>query len=306
MRILLADDDLVTRQLISRTLQNNGYSVETAADGQEAWEWLLREFFPVLIADWMMPRVNGIELIRRVRSHTFRGYVYIIILTARNRRADRLTGLTSGADDFLTKPVDPAELDARLAIARRILDLETRLREANARLSYQATHDQLTDLLNRRAITDYARIELARAQHLGYPLSLALFDLDHFKEINDRYGHKVGDIALCHVAERMAAGLRASDRIGRWGGEEFLAILPNATTAEALCVVERVRRNLAEEPLILPEGQIVTITLSAGVTSDGGRPDVQIDRLFQEADNALYAAKAAGRNCVRCAWDCDP
>ena len=187
MHILLADDDIVTQQLLSRALQHAGYTTVAVADGQAAWERLQHEAFSVLIVDWMMPRLDGPSLIRKLRATTFRSYVYTILLTSRIAQNDRVDGLESGADDFLTKPVDIRELKARLSVAQRILNLERQLREANERLAYQTSHDPLTELFNRPAIWEYAEAELARAQRLGHAFSLAFFDLDHFKAI--MHGH---------------------------------------------------------------------------------------------------------------------
>ncbi|RRR71750.1 MAG: diguanylate cyclase [Candidatus Viridilinea halotolerans] len=301
MRILLADDDSVTQRLLSRTLQIAGFDPVVVGDGLAAWERLQAEYFPILIVDWVMPGLDGPSLIRQVRKTTFSGYVYTILLTSRQAQDDRVDGLESGADDFLTKPVDLRELRARLAVASRIIQLETRLREANARLAYQASHDRLTDLFNRPTITEYAESELARMRRTGQSLSLALLDLDEFKAINDSYGHMAGDVALRHVGQRITSTVRPYDWVGRWGGEEFLIVLPAADMAQAFAVAERVRSSIAAEALSLDNEQQVTLTLSGGVTSSAGRDDVSVDTLFAEADKALYSAKHAGRNRIMCA-----
>jgi two-component system, cell cycle response regulator len=299
MRILLADDDRVTQHLLRRTLQAAGFDPVIVNDGLEAWECLQVEYFPVLIVDWVMPGLDGPSLIRKVRSTSFMGYVYTILLTSRQAQDDRVDGLESGADDFLTKPVDLRELRARLMVATRIIRLETRLREVNARLTYQASHDRLTDLFNRPTITEYAESELARMHRNGNELSLALFDLDNFKSINDRYGHLSGDAALCYVAQRITSAVRPYDWVGRWGGEEFLIVLPEAEIEQAIMVAERVRMSIAAESLALSAEQQVTLTISGGVTSTSGRTDISVDTLFLEADEALYRAKRAGRNCIQ-------
>jgi two-component system chemotaxis response regulator CheY len=301
MHILLADDDIVTQRLLSRALHHAGHTTETAADGQEAWERLQSSYFPVLVVDWVMPRLDGPSLIRKVRETTFPGYVYTILLTSRQTQDDRLDGLESGADDYLIKPVDMRELRARLAVAERILKLETELRDMNARLAYQASHDRLTDLFNRPAITEYAESELARAQRQGHALSLALFDLDHFKSINDSHGHLTGDAALQHVAQRITSLVRPYDWVSRWGGEEFLVVLPEASVDEAAEIAERIRAGIAADPLRLPSGQAVNLSVSGGVACANNRPGLSLDALFHEADDALYVAKAAGRNRISCA-----
>jgi two-component system chemotaxis response regulator CheY len=298
MQILLADDDSITRRLLTRTLQRAGHQIESAVDGRAAWARLQEEYFQVLIVDWVMPHLDGPSLIRKVRDHSFPGYVYTILLTSRQTQDDRLDGLEAGADDYLIKPVDIRELQARLMVAKRILDLEAQLREVNSRLTYQASHDRLTELFNRPAIMEYAETQLARAQRHGHPLSLALFDLDHFKAINDSHGHLVGDAALCHVATSIASQVRPYDWVGRWGGEEFLVVLPDAGTDEALLVAERIRAGVAAAPMALATGEQVKLTISAGVACASGRGTITLDILFHEADAALYAAKAAGRNRV--------
>lgn len=304
MRILFADDDIVTQRLLGKALQHAGFDPVIVRDGQEAWDCLQAEYFPVLIVDWVMPRLDGPSLIRQIRETSFPGYVYTILLTSRQTLDDRLDGLEAGADDFLTKPVDMRELRARLAVASRILKLETRLREANARLAYQATHDRLTDLFNRPTITEYAESELARARRTGQQLGIVLLDLDHFKGINDRYGHLAGDAALSHVVGRMVAAVRPYDWVGRWGGEEFLIVLPSAGCEQACAVAERVRIHIAAEPLTLPSGDAVSLTVSGGVACAGPCYETSVDTLFVEADRALYTAKALGRNRICCADSC--
>lgn len=298
MRILLVDDDNVTQRLLSRAVQQAGFDPVVVADGNVAWERLQQEFFPILVADWMMPGLDGPSLIRLVRQGSFPGYVYTILLTSRQAFDDRLDGLEAGADDFLTKPVDLRELRARLAVAMRIIKLETRLREANTKLAYQATHDRLTDVFNRPAITGYAESELLRAQRSARSVSLLLLDLDHFKAINDQYGHQVGDDALCHVVQRMLGSVRPYDWVGRWGGEEFLVVLPDTTYQQALMVAERVRANIANTPLVLDSGDTITMTVSGGIATAHYDHPVSVDTLFLQADQALYQAKANGRNCI--------
>lgn len=257
----------------------------------------------LLITDWQMPRLSGPELIQRIRGSALPSYIYTVLLTARDSKTDTVTGLDCGADDYLTKPFHPDELRARVAIGARILALETSLREARDGFAYQASHDPLTGLFNRLAITNHVRAELSRASRGSYPLSLALLDIDHFKTINDTHGHLVGDQALWHVAHILSEGIRPYDWVGRWGGEEFLVVLSSTAGEEAVAVAERLRVQLATRPLPLPNGSDLTLTASFGIasTEQWAEQDNDPVQLFQRADAALYAAKAAGRNRVH--WD---
>jgi two-component system chemotaxis response regulator CheY len=256
----------------------------------------------LVITDWMMPHVSGPELVQLIRAAGFRSYVYIIMLTAKEGKSDVIQGLEAGADDYLKKPFDTGELMARIKIGERILNLEARLQE-------MATHDPLTGLLNRRAVYDHAEAELNRARRDTTPTSLVLLDVDHFKSVNDRYGHLIGDQALKLVADILRSHRRTYDWVGRWGGEEFLIILPNTSSAEAQVVAERVREGIAAATLPLPDGKPLEMRASLGVTSTAlttTPPSAALDRLVQQADEALYRAKRAGRNTVCVFWPDEP
>jgi two-component system chemotaxis response regulator CheY len=246
-----------------------------------------------MMSDW-----DGPELIRRVRAADLPGYTYFILLTGSDSKEDVVKGLEAGADDYVTKPFDHSELMARVAIGKRILDLEARLTESRDQLREIAMRDSLTGMLNRRAIYEYAEAELNRAGREARPISLIMLDLDHFKSINDRYGHMVGDEALRLLAGTIAGNTRPYDFAGRWGGEEFLILLPGTTLAEAAAVAERLRASVAMALLPLADRSQLELRVSAGVTGAPSGAGQRLDVLIQQADQALYRAKEKGRNRV--------
>lgn len=302
MRALVVDDDPNLRRIINIYLTQVGYEVTEAANGQAAWEHWQADPIRLIVTDWMMPIMDGEELVRRLRAAPAEaGYCYIIMLTARTNKGDVVMGLEAGADDYLTKPFDSRELRSRVAIGQRILDLEATLNEARRQLEILAMHDGLTNLLNRRAIHAHAESELSLANRKDSALSLLMLDIDFFKAVNDRYGHAVGDLALRFVADMLMQKKRPYDWAGRWGGEEFLLVLPKANLEEAARVAERIRASLEATPLVLADGREVPLRLSLGVSCTQGQLDnpITVNQLLHQADKALYAAKAAGRNQVR-------
>ncbi len=299
MRILIADDDPVSRRLLERTLLRLGHDVVAVSDGAGARDALLDPKGPRLaILDWMMPGLDGLEVCRAVRVPDA-PYVYVILLTARTGHEDLVTGLSAEADDFLVKPFNALELEARIQSGARILDLQATLLAAQDTLRREATHDRLTGLWNRGMTLDHLGRECQRAGRMGNTVSVALADIDHFKQINDTYGHDAGDAVLQAVAGRMRAAIREADAIGRYGGEEFLLVLAPASSAEAAGVAERVRRGVADTPI--PAGRaVLSVTVSVGVASApgyGSNPTA----LISTADAALYRAKASGRNRIETA-----
>ncbi len=295
-RIVIADDDPVQRWLLRNSLTKAGYDVLEATNGRDAWHIIQHEGVQVVITNWMMPEMDGPALVRQIRDANLDNYVYVIMLTARDTKLDIVDGLQSGADDYLTKPFDFHELQARVAISKRILKLEANLREARDHERMLARHDSLTGLLNRRAIYEHAETELARAVGDSLPLSLILLDIDFFKEVNDQYGHLIGDQMLYLVAATIAHNRRPTDWAGRWGGEEFLLVLPNTTIAEAASVAERLRSSIASARLPLSDGRWLYRTTSLGVAGSPANVFLPLDILLQQADKALYRAKEEGRN----------
>jgi two-component system, cell cycle response regulator len=299
MRILIAEDDRSSRRLLTIHLKTAGYEVVEAEDGQKAWDAINQEHFRLVITDWMMPMVSGLDLIRRIRTELQGGYTYTIIVTALEDKARVIEGLEAGADDYISKPYYSEELLARVKIGERILQLEDGLRTAQEQMEHQAMHDALTGLLNRRAIEKHAEAEVSRAVRSSGLVSLLLMDLDHFKLVNDHYGHAVGDQALQLFAKVVLDSVRLYDWVGRWGGEEFLSVLPGASLAEAGQVAERIRASTELIKFSFSEAADLKLTVSIGVASaSGASGPILLDKLVQSADVAAYTAKDQGRNKV--------
>lgn len=290
MRILIADDDSFSRRFLAKTVEPWGYVPVLASNGQEAWDILNRDDAPKLVLlDWIMPDTDGLELCRRIRELQESSGTYVIMLTANNSTSDLVSSINAGADDFVTKSFDVRELEVRLRAGKRIVELQDALWTL-------ATRDPLTQLWNHGAIMDMLKKELNRSGRRNESVAMLMMDIDHFKSINDTYGHKGGDDALVEVARRLNAELRDYDTVGRYGGEEFAVILPFPASENAAIVAERLRRSIADTPFII-EGHSVPITISIGVAATGA--DVfESDRLLRAADQALYHAKEAGRNHV--------
>jgi two-component system, cell cycle response regulator len=310
VKILVAEDDPVSRRLLEVTLSKWGYEVVTCADGQAAWDVLQAPDAPQLvILDWMMPLLDGLQVCRNVRNPAERPaepYVYIILLTAKSQKTDMVTGLEAGADDYLTKPFDAQELRMRLRAGRRILDLLDELVRAREIMREQARKDSLTQLCTRATVLELLMYELGRSQRDSIdrdaPVSVVLADLDHFKHINDTYGHLAGDAVLRETARRMQDAIRPYDSLGRYGGEEFLLVLSNCDTIGAAAIAERLLQAVRKDTIVLAEAT-VSVTLSAGVATSGVIQDPET--LVGAADAALYRAKRGGRNRVEVATTTD-
>jgi diguanylate cyclase (GGDEF)-like protein len=301
LRILIAEDDPVSRRLLEATLVRWDYEVVVTCDGPSALELLRRDDAPSLaLLDLIMPGMNGDEVCRQVRDRLDGRYIYLLLLTAKSHKADLVHGLNAGADDYLVKPVDPMELKARLNTGRRILGLQEQLIAAREAMRRQATRDSLTGAWNHAAILDILKSELNRGRREGAPLSVVLADLDHFKEVNDAFGHPAGDEALCEAYRRMANAMRPYDMIGRYGGEEFLIVLPGCDETGALHFCERLRSHIGDSP-ILYKGEDIAVTVSVGAVVHECDESADCQALLQAADLALYRAKRAGRNRVEMA-----
>lgn len=298
LRALIAEDNPGFRQILERMLTKWGYDVVVAENGLKAWEQLQTADPPRLaILDWMMPGLDGVEVCRRVRELNREPYIYILLLTARDSSEELVEGMEAGADDYLRKPVNNHELRVRLRAGRRILDLQEELVQAREALRRQATRDPLTELWNRAAMFDILERELKRARRESGTVSILMADLDHFKEVNDRLGHAAGDAVLREAARRMSLCVRPYDMPCRYGGEEFLIVLPGCDLAGATIRAEEVRSALAAPPFQIPEG-VLSVTCSLGVTASSGDAGFDASALLHEADEALYAAKHNGRNRV--------
>jgi len=296
MIVLIADDDSVSRRVLARMLTTNGYEVVEASDGDQAWRILEREEAPRLaIFDWMMPGMTGPDLCRKLRERNREPYTYVLLLTARTDKQDVVEGMDAGADDYVTKPFEARELQVRLRAGRRILDLQADLMKAREALREQATHDPLTGLWNRYALLEALEREHSRAAREGTPLAVIMVDLDHFKHVNDTYGHLAGDAVLRETAGRMQAVVRSYDLVGRFGGEEFLIVLPGTSGANAAQLAERLRAAVAHDP-VCHDGVPIPVTASFGVGAGGTAPGGDPQTLIRLADEALYRAKENGRN----------
>lgn len=297
--ILLAEDDPVTRMLMTRFLKKAGYEVDAVSNGSEALDHMMARYYPILVTDWEMPEMDGVALCKAVRNMQLDGYVYALLLTARDSKEHIIAGLEAGADDYLIKPVHEAELIARLNAGRRILNLEHSLRAANQCNRILSITDALTGAYNRRYLMEQLPRELERCRRYAYPLSVLMCDVDHFKKINDMRGHAAGDEVLQQFAARTQKSIRStSDWVARYGGEEFLVVLPETSHDGALHVAEKLRDLISATPFATRNGDC-PVTASFGVASTGSNgPDIslRVDKLIRAADECLYQSKQEGRN----------
>jgi diguanylate cyclase (GGDEF)-like protein len=297
-RVLVAEDDAMFRRILQSWLENWGYLVTIAEDGARAWKILQQELAPqLLILDWMMPAINGLELCRKVRERNQIPYQYILLATAKDAKQDLVRGLEAGADDYLTKPFDKSEFQARLRACNRILTLQDDQIRAHEQLRFQATHDPLTGVWNRAAILETLRRELERAARAATATGLLMLDIDHFKSINDTYGHLTGDAVLKEVTQRIVRAVRGYDSVGRYGGEEFVIVLPGCSREQIDHGAERVRSAVDNGPIVVNESKVsVTVSIGAAVTAVTKHGLVSDTEMLAAADIALYRAKEIGRN----------
>ena len=296
MKILIADDESVSRRMLHGLLGKWGYEVVEVSDGAAAWEVLKVPDAPrMALLDWMMPGQNGVDVCRALRKQRPEPYTYILLLTAKDAKESVVEGLESGADDYLTKPFNPQELKARIRVGLRLLELEDNLVQAREAMRFKATHDILTGVWNRGAILETLDREIWRSRREGLPLGVLIIDLDHFKSVNDTYGHAAGDAVLREVTKRMQTDVRPYDAVGRYGGEEFLILLPGCNGSTTREKAERLREAISREPIATSAG-ILKVTMSVGGVATGDWPEDSANQILQMADSALYRAKGDGRN----------
>lgn len=297
--VLVAEDEEVSRQRLALQLRKLGYTATLTENGKQALDAFNRGFHPIVLTDWMMPEIDGLELCRRIRRSSFQGYVYIILLTAKDSRENIVSGLESGADDYATKPLHPAELDARLRTAIRILEMEKSLKTANDRIRILSITDPLTGCYNRAYIAERLPKEIRKAKRYEHPLGLVMCDIDHFKRVNDTYGHHAGDSLLQSFVSTIQDGIRDdTDWLARYGGEEFVIVVPETDYRGAGKMAERLRTAVCRETVEVDSYRL-QYTVSFGVTGIGAAAEaVSIDRLIGKADEYLYRSKQEGRNRV--------
>lgn len=296
MKILVAEDDITSKTILTSILQKWGFDPVVADDGNEAWQIMQKDDAPNLaVLDWDMPFLDGLEVCRRIRSRHLSNPPYLIILTAKGEKADIVKGLDAGANDYILKPYDNDELRARVSVGRRMVELQAELIDAREVLAHQATHDALTGALNRRAILDALDKELRRNGRQQSRLSVGICDIDHFKQVNDTYGHQAGDDVLRGFVHAIQSTLRRYDAVGRYGGEEFLVVTPDTSGSAEKGLYERLRRKIAGLRTATRSGEI-GITVSIGVA--GADRGTTVESLLAAADAALYRAKDQGRNRV--------
>lgn len=303
MRLLLVEDEPTQLLMTQRMLRRGGFEVETASDGAAALEKLATGRFQLLVTDWEMPGMDGPTLCRKVRATRLPGYLYILVLTGQISTRSVVIGLEAGADDYVRKPADEAELLARLAAGRRIVQLEQSLRDANAQIQRLSIIDPLVDAYNRRYLNEQLMQEVALARRQPQALALAaiLADLDFFKSINDQHGHQAGDAVLRDFVRLARSAIRANlDWVARYGGEEFVVVLPDTDLARAAEVAQQLRE-LCAGSVVRTESGEVRYTASFGVAAlenDTLSPGAAAESVLRRADAALYRSKREGRDRV--------
>jgi len=298
VKILIADDSIVSRHLLEATLRSWGYDVVAACDGSEALQILEQPNSPSLaILDWMMPGLTGPEVCARIRQRSREPYTYILLLTSKSGKEDLIEGMEAGADDYVTKPFDRHELQVRLRAGKRLVDTQAELLAAREALREQATRDSLTHTWNRNSILEILTRELSRGSRENSPLGVIMVDLDRFKNVNDQHGHLAGDAVLREAARRMQSAMRQYDAIGRYGGEEFLILLPGCDAANSVNQAERLRRQLAQSEMCVNDTTLL-VSASFGVTCAACADVHNSENVIRRADEALYVAKKRGRNRV--------
>ena len=303
--VLVAEDHPATRRLLEKILTKAGYAVTGARNGREALEQFQSTFYPIVLVDWIMPEMDGLKLCESLRTCSNPGYVYIIFLTARDSKDDVVQALETGADDYVTKPFNQNELLARIRTGMRVLALERSLKTAYEEIKTLSLIDPLTGVYNRGYLNDHLIQEIKRSLRYGHPFHIVLCDIDHFKQVNDRYGHQAGDEVLKIFAKGVKDSIRQKiDWVARYGGEEFVMVLPETDAPGAFAVAERLRKTVAQKRYRI-QGNMIRITASWGISGFGPDPScgsITADTLLNEADRCLLTAKREGRHRVRATW----
>jgi diguanylate cyclase (GGDEF)-like protein len=308
MKILVADDDASSRLITQAAVRSLGHECHTVSDGAQAWE-AFRSLQPdVVISDWMMPGLTGLQLCREIRRDTTDYYPYFIMVSGQGALGQILEGMSAGADDYLVKPLDPADLQTRLVAAARVTSLHRQLADhrielerLNDDLVDAARRDPLTGLGNRRALEEDLALLEARVSRYGHTYGVALLDIDYFKSYNDTYGHQAGDDVLRAVATELRDQARSGDALYRYGGEEFLCIFPEQSLTSATQAVQRMRLGVARLAIEHVDNPPGVLTVSAGVAQLDSNHARSMSEVLKEADEALYLAKDLGRNRVELA-----
>jgi two-component system, cell cycle response regulator len=296
MEILIAEDDMTSRLILSSIFKKWGFKPVVAINGQEAWNIMQSEDAPrLVILDWQMPKMSGIEVCQKIRGIETSDPPYLIVLTSKDEKEDIVKALDAGANDFISKPYDNEELRARIKVGKRMLELQSSLDEAYKALKHESLHDPLTTIFNRRAIMQSLEKEISKAKRGNNDLCIGMCDIDFFKNVNDTYGHQIGDEVLIAFTRLTSNQLRLYDHFGRYGGEEFLILGLGAKPPNHKIMFERICKHIRENKIPTSKGEI-SITVSIGVALYTGAQNS--DSLLAEADNALYKAKADGRDRV--------
>jgi diguanylate cyclase (GGDEF)-like protein len=300
--VLIVDDNPIIQKMMCLSLSKAGYEVASAENGRDALRKLDAKFYPIVITDWMMPEMDGLELCRSIRNLCLDSYIFIILLTSKDSKDDIIKGLEAGADDYLTKPVNQPELMARLNTGVRILKLERSLKKANEEIRILSITDHLTGCYNRGYIGEHLPREIKRAHRYKHPLAIIISDIDNFKKVNDSYGHQAGDHVLREFVRLLKESIRSNvDWVARYGGEEFLIALPETDLKGAMVLAEKLKIVVSENRIVYRD-KIIRITASFGVTGFEtltACDDIVVENIINKADKYLYQAKQEGRNKVR-------
>jgi len=295
LKILVADDSAVYRKLVEQTLSDDNHKVIFAKNGREALDLYAKHTPALVITDWTMPDIGGLELCKKIRQDFQQHFAHIILLTSNTDKEQVIEGLAGGADDYLTKPFHQGELRARVNVGLRVVELHRQVQAKNRQLEEMALTDPLTGLANRRAIDIWITRQLSAAARHDFPIWVAICDLDHFKKVNDTYGHEAGDMVLKTFAQILKSNTRQSNICGRHGGEEFLNIITHVERDNSVIAFERIRKQMENQKFTF-NNQTFSVTTSMGIAGfRGTRPPAFADLLAQ-ADEALYSAKHKGRN----------